>query len=163
MLSGKYNSADRYDGIQRVRLWALWEESQEPYEQVRIKPSEAAKTKMAHSAMPCAYSGLFFFFFGSVTRHGCWDGGRGSRAFFVCATTAARVSQYEGDLWMSLVHLQLLHENNRWLEDMILQVDSAKKENSTYWSHFPPQLSDWGKHCYGDKDWWDLDVEEGLK
>lgn len=109
------------------------EKSQESYEQFRIKQSEASEPKMAHSTLLSTYSGLLWLGW-PISHHGCWEGVTGSRAF-LCTTTAARASQYGGDLWMSPEDLncrrrttkyrRLVERSHRWMVE--------KKKKKFYW------------------------------
>lgn len=53
---------------------------------------------MAHSTLLSTYSGLLWLNW-QIPHYGSRDRVRGSRAFFLCSITAARVSQYGGVLW----------------------------------------------------------------
>ena len=141
--------------------WASQREKpQESYEQFRIKQSEASEPKMAHSALLSTYSGLLWLSW-PISHRGCWDGVTGSRAF-LCATTAARASQYGGDLWMSPEDLdccrrttkyrRLVERSCRWM------VEEKRKKKKFYWRRgnlFSKKLSQRGRSRFRRyrKDW----------
>lgn len=103
------NTAPLIEVLHSLSLYlSVWEQSQESYEQFMIKQTEAPEPKMALSTLLFTYRGLLWLPW-PIPHYGCLKMESEVQELYLCMcmceTTAAWVSRYAGDLWMSFVEL----------------------------------------------------------